>query len=300
MSFHEILARSALMNSSIISMGLDPVVAAFPDSLAAKGIKGAVSFYDRIFSRMEKDHIFPGAFKINQGFFACHDQPLENEFPGSKTMASLVRMIRERFPHMPLILDFKRGDIATASDNYAREGFEGWGADALTVSPYMGSDSVSPFLQLCTGRRGVYLLNRNSNAGARDFQNLTVMIDEGMAPLYMAVARKIAAWAETSPVVGAVVAATTPGELEELALFYADKKIPLLIPGVGAQGGSAGEVTRRLRVADYELALVRINCSSGISHPWHVKGESAPHDYPAVCVKELLALNEAVDLRSGE
>jgi orotidine-5'-phosphate decarboxylase len=278
-------------------MGLDPVVDALPESLALKGISAMVKFFDRIFERMEKDRIFPGAFKLNQGFFICHDRPLEGDFTGSRTMASLVKMIRERFPHIPLILDFKRGDISTSSRNYALEGFECWGFDALTVSPFMGSDSVSPFLEFCSRNRGVYLLNRNSNLGAKDFQNLHVMVDEGIAPLYMAIARKIAHWAEQYEGVGAVVAATSPAELEEIALFYSEKKIPLLIPGVGAQGGSASEVVKRLKVADYDLASVRINCSSGITHPWRARGESAPRDYPALCVKELYHLNEQVDLR---
>ena len=122
--------------------------------------------------------------------------------------------------------------------------------------------------------KGVYVLDRTSNPGGADLQNRRM---EEAEPLYITVARTIAAWHARHSGIGAVVGATNLKELEDIAAFFADKDIPMLIPGVGSQGGSAPEVMAKLRGAGYPIALARINSSSGITHPW--KKAPAPADY---------------------
>ena len=180
-------------------------------------------------------------------------------------------------PGVPVILDSKRGDIAKSSENYAEEAFGKWRADAVTVSPYMGSDSVLPFAR---EGKGVYILNRTSNPGAADIQNMLTLdaVDEKeLYPFYISVAHRIAHWASDHPGIGAVVGATSMKELGEIAEYYAGREIPMLIPGVGSQGGSASDVIASLKSAGYPLALARINSSSGLTHPW--KKGAAPEDW---------------------
>jgi orotidine-5'-phosphate decarboxylase len=297
MDYGELLMISAQKAASIICLGLDPIPEALPEPYREKGIEGALPFFEELFDYFEKERICPGAFKANLSFFACHDRPLQGDFAGSMTLAAVIAALRARFPHIPLILDFKRGDIAAASANYAKEGFTCWGADAVTVSPFMGSDSVAPFLEYCTEGRGVYLLNRNSNEGAKDFQDLESLRGGSKKPLYMAIAEKIADWADGKAGIGAVVGATSMAQLGEIAHYYASHRLPLLIPGVGAQGASAEETAASLRQAGYDLSLVRINSSSGITHPWHRAGERAPGKWQAACAGELQRLNRAINFR---
>jgi orotidine-5'-phosphate decarboxylase len=199
-------------------------------------------------------------------------------------------MLDSFFPGVPVIMDAKRGDIARSSLNYAKEAFEAWGTDAVTVSPYMGTDSVSPFYY---PDKGVYILDRTSNPGGADLQDLVVMdkVDASdVYPLYMAVAHAIAGWADIHEGVGAVVGATNMEELGRLAAYYAEsgRQIPLLIPGVGSQGGSATEVMAALKKAGYPMPLARINSSSSLTHPW--KHGAAPDDWLDLCIANLRAL----------
>ena len=181
-------------------------------------------------------------------------------------------------------MDSKRGDIATSSANYAYEAFGCWKADAVTVSPYMGHDSISPFA-VGYEEKGVYILNRTSNPGGKDLQNKAM---EDGKPLYMTVAETIAKWNEEySGGIGAVVGATNLKEFEDLASFYSKKEIPLLIPGVGSQGGSAEEVISIMKRVGYPLFLARINSSSALTHPWAKKKEKAPSDWKEVCMSAI-------------
>ena len=299
MSYLDILEESAHKTKSIVCLGLDPVVDALPETFKKEGIEGAYHFFGEIFKMMLREKVLAGAFKLNQGFYVCHDRPFHDDFKGSSVLARLIKTIHAKFPGIPVILDYKRGDITKSSSNYAEEGFITWKCDAVTVSPYMGSDSVSPFYHYCSGsdRRGIYVLNRNSNRGAKDFQDLTVSREGKKIPLYMVVAEKIAEWAEKHPGVGAVVGATSLPELSSIAHFYSNMKIPLLIPGVGGQGGTAKEVTQHLLQARYNLALVRINSSSGITHHWHKKGELPPAEWEHSVIDALRKLNHAIDFK---
>jgi orotidine-5'-phosphate decarboxylase len=286
------LKKSAKENNSIVCMGLDPVISAMPSEYAELGITGVALYFEELFNEMNAQKVLPGAFKPNQGYYLRHDKPLQDNFAGSKTLACIINMIKQQFPEIPIILDYKRGDIATSSANYAAEAVDSWESDAMTVAPYMGFDSVGPFAD--TGK-GVYILNRTSNKGAVDLQDLNVIKNGKEMSLYEAVAYKIIEWAEFFPGVGAVVGATYPDELGKIAKIYSGKHIPLLIPGVGGQGGRADEVISRLIDANYDLSIARINSSSGLTHPW--KEPPVPEDYAKVCVAELDKLNRQINFK---
>lgn len=276
MSYIDLLRDSAKEAGNIVCMGLDPIVSALPRE--DKDTRTRIAdYFAEIFKRMRMEGTAPAAFKPNIGYYASLDKPREEDFSGSLALVDVMDLLDTYFPTIPVILDSKRGDIARSSGNYAHEAFDSWSADAVTVSPYMGTDSVMPF---AFENKGVYVLNRTSNPGGADLQNRSVIdrIDEReVHPLYDAVAHKIYDWAKEHPGIGAVVGATNMAELEAIATYYADKDVPLLIPGVGSQGGSAPEVIAALNRSSYELALARINSSSGLTHPW--KKGPAPETY---------------------
>ncbi len=285
----EMLRSSTERHKSIVCLGLDPI----PEHLPFQELKPGeriVKCFERLFGRMISAPVIPGAFKPNIGYYHRLDRPLEGDFSGSLALAQVLRMIRDAFPGVPVILDAKRGDIATSSANYAEEAFLSWEADAVTVAPYMGSDSTGPFAAWCSRGRGIYILNRTSNPGGAELQNLR--LDD--KPLYLQVAMAIAEAASKAPGCGAVAGATNPEELEALAAFYADREVPLLIPGVGGQGGSAAQTISALGRAGYPVELARINSSSGITHPWAKQKEAPPANWEDVSLDALKRLNDEI------
>lgn len=274
MNYQELLKESSSKSKNIACMGIDPNVSALPEGLSID------EFYTTIFYLMEKEGLAVGAYKPNIGYFARLDKPLEGDYNGSKSLANIIINL----PSRPLILDSKRGDIASSSLNYAYEAFSSWSSDAVTVSPYMGSDSINPFA-INFQDKGVYILDRTSNPGGKDLQNKTMDNNE---PLYMTVARTILTWnKEYSSGIGAVVGATNLKEFRDIASLFAPYSIPLLIPGVGSQGGSAKDVIAILKDVGYPLEVCRINSSSALSHPWAKKKESAPKNWKDVCLKNI-------------
>lgn len=274
MNYQELLKESSSKSKNIACMGIDPNVSALPEGLSID------EFYTTIFYLMEKEGLAVGAYKPNIGYFARLDKPLEGDYSGSKSLANIIINL----PSRPLILDSKRGDIASSSLNYAYEAFSSWSSDAVTVSPYMGSDSINPFA-INFQDKGVYILDRTSNPGGKDLQNKTMDNNE---PLYMTVARTILTWnKEYSSGIGAVVGATNLKEFRDIASLFAPYSIPLLIPGVGSQGGSAKDVIAILKDVGYPLEVCRINSSSALSHPWAKKKESAPKNWKDVCLKNI-------------
>ena len=288
MNYLKKLKSSSQKYNSIICMGLDPVIDYFPQELKNSPEICIPNFYERIFETMIEKKVFPATFKPNLGFFLQYDKPMQLEFSGSKALVEMIVLCREYFPEIPIILDYKKGDIAKSSKNYAVEGFENWDCDAITISPFMGTDSVTPFLEYSKKMKGAYILNRTSNKGAKDFQNLK--LDSGEF-LYQSVSKKIIEWSKKYSGTGAVVGATSLVELKNIAQIYTEHNIPLLIPGVGSQGGSAKEVVNVLKNVGYDLEIVRINSSSGISFPWK-KQNKVPQNWVEVCVNELAKLNE--------
>lgn len=291
-TYTDTLKRSAYQAGNILCMGLDPILEYLPPEFQGRPNEdesciGLGQFFYSLFTAMRDQDLQPAAFKPNIGYYHAMDRPREGKYKGSRSLAALLDILQDFFPEVPVILDAKRGDIARSSLNYANEAFLRWECDAVTVSPYMGSDSVSPFFQ---EGKGVYLLNRTSNPGGADLQN---GICEGK-PLFERVAETVSRWHQEHEGVGAVVGATNPKELAQLARIYADERVPLLIPGVGSQGGSGSETIKILQEAGYETALARINSSSGLTHPW--KGKGAPENWLEVLIESFSTLADEIRL----
>lgn len=185
---------------------------------------------------------FAACFKPNLAFFE------QWGIPGLRALEQVLAAIPDG---IPVIGDAKRGDVPNTAAAYARALFEAWGFDAVTVSPYLGRDSVEPYLAYRD--RGVFVLARTSNPGAANFQALALYSGE---LLYERIALEAASWGEQ---VGLVVGATAPHELRRIRSLLPE--VPLLVPGVGAQGGSAAEV---IAAAGSTPGRVVVNASRSI------------------------------------
>lgn len=289
MNYINILQKACFDVGNCACMGLDPVSKFIPKSNLDE--TGIIPFFEELFNAMQKEGLMPSAFKANIGYYTIYDKPFASSFSGSIALAGTLSLVKKYFKDIPIILDSKRGDIATSSLNYAKEAFDVWKASATTVSPYMGGDSIEPFISNSYKEKAIYILARTSNMGAVDFQNLFLYKDEDTTKkdmLYMKVARKIVSYAKEGFFVGAVVGAKGLTELKDIASFFASNitgGIPLLIPGVGSQGGSAEEVLSILKTCKYDLSLVRINSSSALTHPW--KNEKVPSNCIEECLKNI-------------
>jgi orotidine-5'-phosphate decarboxylase len=229
MDFAERLARAQQSSGSLVCVGLDPDPAKLPKDLAGTEelrvhqdlFAGAAPLY--AFNRRIVDATadIAAAYKPQIAFYSA--------LGAEEQLVASIRYIRERAPAALVILDAKRNDIGNTAEAYAREAFDRYGADAVTVNPYMGEDSVRPFL--ARPDRGAILLCRTSNPGAADFQDLLI---DGL-PLYRRVAERAAAhWNERGNLM-LVVGATRPREMAELR--RAHPELSFLVPGIGAQGG---------------------------------------------------------------
>lgn len=236
--FFERLEARARAADSLLCVGLDP----HPEDLPEVSATAARDFCLHL---IEETHTFAAAFKPNSAFFEVY---------GAAGTAALAEVIAAVPEGIPVVLDAKRGDIGSTAVAYATAAFETLGADALTVSPYLGGDGVAPFL--VNPEKGVFLLCRTSNPGAGDVQDLRV---NGRA-VYAEVARLAAEW-NTNGNVGLVVGATYPAELAELRAAHPD--LWFLTPGLGAQGGDLGAAVAAGRRADGLGLLVPV--SRGIS-----------------------------------
>ncbi len=240
-SFAERLHAAQIASGSLVCVGLDPDPARLPADLAARP-QSLLAFNRRI---VDATCAVAAAYKPQVAFYSALAAEAE--------LAASIRYVRERAPHALVILDAKRGDIGNTAAAYAREAFERYDADAVTVNPYMGEDSVKPFL--ARADRGAVLLCRTSNPGAQDFQDLSC---DG-EPLYRAVARRAAAWNAHGNLM-LVVGATSPREMAALRAAHPD--LPFLVPGIGAQGG---EIAAALRSGlDRRGAGLLVNSSRAI------------------------------------
>jgi len=175
----------------------------------------------------------------------CSFKPQIAHFAALRAEDALERLIahiHEKHPGVPVILDAKRGDIGSTAQHYVTEAFDRYGADAVTLNPYLGRDSVQPFLDRAD--KGVILLCHTSNPGAADLQDL----DVGGKPLYQHVAQIIARDWNTHGNCALVTGATWPEQLAEVRALVGD--VPLLVPGIGAQGGDVEAVVRNGRTAN--------------------------------------------------
>jgi orotidine-5'-phosphate decarboxylase len=223
MSFIEMLLDAQRRNGSMLCVGLDPEPSRFPASLQGDASR-IFDFCARIVDATADLVI---AFKPQIAYFAAHR--------AERQLEQLMAHMRSAAPHVPVILDAKRGDIGSTAEQYAREAFERYGADAVTLSPFMGFDSVQPYLQY--KGKGAFLLCRTSNPGGDDLQNQRLASVEGQPRLYEHVARLAQGPWNTNGQLGLVVGATYPAEIDSVRLIA--PRVPLLIPGIGAQGGDA-------------------------------------------------------------
>ena len=207
----------------MLCVGLDPEPSRFPAGIT-RDAQGIHDFCVRI---VEATADLAIAFKPQIAYFAAHRAEPQLE--------RLMARMREIAPKVPIILDAKRGDIGSTAEQYAREAFERYGADAVTLSPFMGFDSVAPYLQY--KGKGAFLLCRTSNPGGDDLQNQRLASVEGQPLLYEHVARLAQGPWNLNGQLGLVVGATYPQEIERVRELA--PTLPLLIPGVGAQGGDA-------------------------------------------------------------
>jgi orotidine-5'-phosphate decarboxylase len=223
-TFGDRLIDAARTNDSLLCVGLDPVRARFPDPLDNEPdvTRAIVSFNAGVIAATSD---LVCAYKPNLGFYLAY---------GAAGVAALEETRRLIPAHIPIILDAKVGDIGSTAEAYATGYFDTWGFDAITVNPYLGEDSLAPFLS--RHDRGVVVVCKTSNPGSADLQNLTLDAHHGQQPLYLTVADRVADWAERWPAtLGLVVGATYPGELAEVRRRCPDA--PILLPGIGAQAG---------------------------------------------------------------
>ena len=247
--FTEQLANAWSQQDSMLCVGLDPDPKQFPASLKGEG--GATLAFCREIVDATADLVC--AFKPQIAYFAA--QGAEDQ------LEQLIDYIHRQHPQVPVILDSKRGDIGSTAGQYAIEAFERFQADAVTVNPYMGFDSIEPYLKYAN--KGVIVLCRTSNPGGSDLQFLEV--NDPNHPrelLYQRVARLSASqWNKTGQL-GLVVGATFPEEIAKVRSLVGD--MPLLIPGIGAQGGDIPSTVKAGTVTNTPGTGMIINSSRAI------------------------------------
>lgn len=230
MSFMQQLQNAWTTNDSLVCVGLDPTPSRFPETL--KGDDDAVFTFCTAIVDATADLVC--AFKPQIAHFAA--------LGAEQTLERLIAHIHDKHPGIPVILDAKRGDIGSTAEHYASEAFDRYQADAVTANPYLGQDSIRPFLDRAD--KGVIVLCRTSNPGGADFQNL----DCNGQPLYLRVAETIAQRWNNHGNCALVTGATYPEELGKVRERVGD--MPLLVPGIGAQGGDVEAVLKHGLASD--------------------------------------------------
>lgn len=223
MTFLDMLQGAERQHASLLCVGLDPEPAKFPRHWQGDASK----IFDFCADIVDATADLALAFKPQIAYFAAHR--------AEDQLERLVAHMRRVAPHVPVILDAKRGDIGATAEQYAIEAFERFGADAVTLSPYMGFDSVQPYLK--RHGKGAFLLCRTSNPGGDDFQNQRLATVDGQPRLFEHIAQLAQGPWNLNGQLGLVVGATYPAEIERVRALA--PTVPLLIPGVGEQGGDA-------------------------------------------------------------
>jgi orotidine-5'-phosphate decarboxylase len=270
MKFKKKLLSAAVKNNSWLCVGLDPDPAKIPDEFG-KGVSAMAGFCSAV---IEATRDLVCAYKPNAAFF---------EALGPAGWEALIECVRTVPNNIPVILDCKRGDIGNTAQMYAKSAFEIVGADAVTLSPYLGKDSVEPFLKY--NDKGSFVLCLTSNPSNADLQKKFILLDEppselNLAPqskaktntefpivftseLYLYIAKLIMQW-NGNDNIGLVVGATSPSELEKVRKIVGEE-IPILIPGVGSQGGDLEKSVISGSNSAGQLAI--INISRAIIYP---------------------------------
>ena len=256
-------------NHSLLCVGLDPSPEKLPTHLRDKPIEQA--FYEFCVGIIDATAPYVCAIKPQIAYFAAHR--------AESVLEDIIRHAKDKHPQIPVILDAKRGDIGSTAEQYAIEAFERYQADAVTVNPYMGFDSVQPYLAYAD--KGVIILCRTSNPGGSDLQFLKV----DSQPLYQIVAHKVANEWNRNGQCALVVGATFPNEIAQVRAIVGD--MPLLIPGIGAQGGDLAATMQAGQTANGSGVI--INSSRAIIYA------SAGEDYTQAAQKIARETQEAIN-----
>jgi orotidine-5'-phosphate decarboxylase len=267
MTFLDMLRGAERQNGSMLCVGLDPEPSRFPAQLKGDANK----IYDFCARIVDATAELVIAFKPQIAHFASHRAEGQLE--------RLMEHMRRVAPQVPIILDAKRGDIGSTAEQYAKEAFERYGADAVTLSPFMGFDSVQPYLKF--EGKGAFLLCRTSNPGGDDLQNQRLSSVPGEPLLYEHVARLAQGPWNLNGQLGLVVGATYPAEIERVRELA--PHVPLLIPGVGAQGGDAVATVKAGWRAD---APIVVNSSRAILYA------SSGEDFAEAAKREALRMRD--------
>lgn len=268
-TFAQRLRAAQESQGSLLCVGLDPDIARFPDGVARS--PKAVAGFNRAIIEATAD--LACCYKPNMGFY------LQYGIPGVEALARL----RDDVPaHIPVLLDAKLGDISVTSTGYARAVFETWRYDAVTVNPFLGRDSLEPFLAYPD--RAIFVLAKTSNPGSGMLQDRLLVGDDGGETVTMAVVRHARDWSSGGNV-GLVAGATWPRQLAEIR--QAAPELPILIPGVGAQEGDlAAAVTAGLDADGYGIL---VNASRAISYA------SSGRDFQEAARTAATALRDAIN-----
>ena len=244
MNFFAALKETVRRNDSLVCVGLDPDLAKLPECV--KSSATPLFDFNKAIIDATKDYVC--CYKPQAAYYAGQDRDDE--------LKKTIAYIHENAPGIPVILDVKRGDIGSTASMYAREVFERYEADGVTVNPYMGYDTLKPFLDRAD--KGVFILCRTSNPNSGDLQNL---VADGK-PLFQHVAELVRDSWNANGNAGIVVGATYPEELKMLRELCPE--LPFLVPGVGAQGGDVEKVVNFGCTAAKDG--IAVNSSRGIIH----------------------------------
>ncbi len=279
MTFIDQLTRAQQHNHSLLCVGLDPDPAHFPEPWTGK----PQHIFDFCAAIVDATADCVIAFKPQIAYFAAHRAEPQLE--------RLIAHIRQVAPQVPVILDAKRGDIGSTAEQYAIEAFERYGADAVTLSPFMGFDSVQPYLK--RHDKGAFLLCRTSNPGGGDWQNQRLADVPGQPRLYEHLASLAQGPWNLNGQLGLVVGATYPHEIERVRALA--PTLPLLIPGVGAQGGDAVATVRAGLRSEGERTTghVVVNASRSVLYA------SSGADFAAAARAEALRTRDQLNAARG-
>ncbi len=272
MTFLEKLLSAAHANDSWLCVGLDPDPALAPPSVVSDGPERWIARFCQGIVEATSDLV--ACYKPNLAFFEAFGQP------GMHALRDVLAAIPS---HVPTLADAKRADIGNTSRGYATALFDLLGFDAATVSPYLGGDSLAPFLAYAD--KGVFVLCHTSNPGSAELQELVVRGEDGREePLYRVVARRALAW-DRRATLGLVVGATFPADVAAVRAIAPD--VPFLIPGVGAQAGDLASAVGAGVDSRGELAL--LNASRSVLYA------SRGDDWQAAARAQALATRDAIN-----
>ena len=230
MKFNDKLRAAWSFSNSLLCVGLDPDPVKLPAQL--RGSSRAIFEFNKAI--IDATHDLVCAYKPQIAYFAA--QSAEDQ------LLMTIEYLKAQYPHIPVILDAKRGDIGSTADQYALEAFARYQADAVTVNPYRGGDSITPFTRYAD--KGVVILCRTSNAGAQDLQDMQI---DGK-PLFLHLASKVSNEWNSNRNCLLVVGATWPEQMRQVREVVGD--MPLLVPGVGAQGGDVQALVKAGKTAE--------------------------------------------------